>query len=244
MLRIRNLQVDVAPAWFDDAVAWWSAALGGTPRETDGIYVHVDGVRAPVGVHLQRLGDGPGRFHLDLEADDVAAETARLLALGAEDLGPVLDGEPGERVLADPAGLVLCIAPAGQPQLLDDGYDDRVQLRVLLFDVPPADSRAQATFWAAALDARVRAVGPDDPEFTAVVGVEGPGGAVPMAVQRLEQGSARVHVDLHCPDPVARDAEVARLVGLGATEVARSSQWVVLRTPGGPLVCVVPDVAG
>ena len=105
VLRVRNLQVDVPADVHDAAVAWWAAALGGTPRATDEPeYTHLDGVRAPIGVHVQRLGDGVGGYHLDLETDgDVAVEVERLVGLGATDVGPLAAGEPG-RVLADPAG--------------------------------------------------------------------------------------------------------------------------------------------
>lgn len=240
MLRIRNVQVDLPPAAFDDGAAWWAAALGGTPRETDGVYVHLDGVRAPVGVHLQRLGDGPAALHLDLEADDVAAEVARLLDLGAEDLGPVPGEEHGERILRDPAGLVCCVAPVGQAQQLSAERSPS-DLRLLVLDVPADAHAASHAFWGAALGGE-SGVGERQPEYAWVGGLQGPGGGeVGLLVQRLEDGPARVHVDLHVADRAARDAEVARLVGLGATHVAAARSWVTLATPGGPLVCVVPD---
>lgn len=241
MLRVRNLQVDVAPDQHDAALAWWAAALGGTPRRTDEPeYTHLDGVRAPIGVHVQRLEDGPGRFHLDLETDeDVDGEVARLRSLGATDVGPLPGGEAG-RVLADPAGLPFCVTTTGQVQHLDA---DRAaaHLHVVSIDVPAALTEAVASFWAAAVDGEVVLPGPRYPEFRGVRGVTGPGGGLAVLVQELGDGPARVHVDLHVPDVATRDAEVARLTGLGAAVAQHHGHWVVLSSPGGHLVCVVPD---
>jgi glyoxalase superfamily protein len=47
----------------------------------------------------------------------------------------------------------------------------------------------------------------------------------------------RYHVDIETDDV---GAETARLLALGATEVARHDGWLVLRAPGGHLCCVVP----
>ena len=53
---------------------------------------------------------GSKQFHLDLAADDIDAETARLLGLGAT----LADPQPGEtwRVLLDPAGHPFCVTDA------------------------------------------------------------------------------------------------------------------------------------
>lgn len=238
-LRVRNLQVDVAPDVHDDAVVWWCAALGGTSRATDEAeYTHLDGVRAPIGVHVQRLGAGTGGYHLDLETDgDVDAEVARLLALGASDVGPLPGDEPG-RILADPAGLPFCVTTTGQAQQLDD---DRTaaHLFAVVFDVPSADVVPVASFWAGAFDGEVVPPHADFPEFRAVRGLTGPGGRLGVLVQELGAGPAHVHVDLHVPDGSTRRAEVARLVDAGAMQVD-DGDWTVLRAPGGHLCCVVP----
>lgn len=239
MLRVRNLQVDIAPADHDVALAWWADALGGTPRSTDEPeYTHLDGVRAAIGVHVQRLVEGPGRFHLDLETDgDVDAEVARLVDRGATDVGALPGGEPG-RILADPAGLVFCITTTGQEQHLDESRD-LARLFAVVFDVPAGLVEAEARFWAAVVGGHVVPPHPDHPEFRAVRGLEGPGGRLGVLVQELGEGSAAMHVDLYVPDEATRDAEVERLVGLGAT-VATRQEWVVLRVPGGHAACIVP----
>lgn len=239
-LRVRNLQVDVLPTAHDEAVSWWAGALGGRPRTTDEPeYTHLDAVRAPIGVHVQRLADGAAGFHLDLESDaPVDDEVARLRSLGADDVGPLPGGEAG-RILSDPAGLPFCVTTTGQVQHLDD---DRTaaHLFAVVFDVPTDGVAAEAAFWAAAFDGEVVPPHPDHPEFVAVRGLEGPGGRLGVLVQALGEGPARMHVDLYVPDGATRDTEVTRLVGLGASVTARR-EWVVLSAPGGHPVCVVPS---
>lgn len=57
-------------------------------------------------VAVQAVDDAP-RYHLDVETDDVDAETARLVALGAV---PVAAWQ-GCRTLRAPGGLLLCVIP-------------------------------------------------------------------------------------------------------------------------------------
>ena len=239
MLRVRNLQVDVGSDDHDAAVAWWSAALGATARSTDEPeYTHLDGVRAAIGVHVQRLGEGAGRYHLDLETDgDVDAEVARLVELGATDVGPLPGGETG-RILADPAGLPFCLTTTGQAQHLDESRD-LACLFAVVFDVPADAVAAEGEFWAAAFVGHVLPPHPDHPAFTAVRGLEGPGGRLGVLVQALGDGKPGMHVDLYVPDEATRDAEVERLAALGATVHARGA-WAVLHAPGGHAACVVP----
>ena len=64
-----------------------------------------------------------------------------------------------------------------------------------------------------------------------------------MLVQKVEHES-RVHLDIESDDI---EAEVARLVGLGARRLADIKGWVVLEAPSGHRFCVVkpqrPDLA-
>ncbi len=106
-----------------------------------------------------------------------------------------------------------------------------------------------ARFWAAVLDeyavapydeaelARLRSKGIDDPEDDPVVVVEAASGARLLFVLVPEPKTAknRVHLDLTCADT---DAEVARLVALGASVVARYEGWVTLADPAGNEFCV------
>src|SRR3712207_4315949 len=60
-------------------------------------------------------------------------------------------------------------------------------------------------------------------------------------VPEPKAGKNRLHLDVRVP-PERREAEVARLVGLGATELWRGSQgpheWVTLADPEGNEFCV------
>lgn len=102
----------------------------------------------------------------------------------------------------------------------------------LFIDTPTAQAPAAAAFWAAALGVPAQ---PDaaEPEFTTLVGGL-PG--LHAAVQAVDD-PARYHLDIETDDV---DAEVARLVGLGATEVSSWQGCRTLQTPGGHLLCVIP----
>lgn len=109
----------------------------------------------------------------------------------------------------------------------------RVLLREVVIDVPSERLDATCDFWAAALLARAHVL-PDHPEFTSL-----PGSAslAYVGLQDVGATEARVHLDIESDDI---EAEVARLVGLGAVEHDRQPGWVVLRDPAGLLFCVLP----
>ena len=68
-----------------------------------------------------------------------------------------------------------------------------------------------------------------------------PGQELALLVQRVAEGPARFHVDIHTDD---LDAEVARLEALGATRVRQVNGWWIMRDPAGLLFCVIPDAPG
>ena len=110
-----------------------------------------------------------------------------------------------------------------------------------------------ARFWAAALDghavapyddeelARLRERGITDPEDDPSVLVEPPEPGAPRLfftlVPEPKVVKNRVHLDLRAAD---LEAEVARLVGLGATETGRSENWVMMADPEGNEFDVLP----
>jgi len=117
MLRVGSIVIRV-----DDLprqIAFWSAALDYVPRGSDaddfallrprngaGPNVSLDRVRSTVQV--------PPRIHLDLYADDQAAEVKRLIALGATEIH--WDKRPPDAdyvILADPEGNRFCVIDAG-----------------------------------------------------------------------------------------------------------------------------------
>jgi hypothetical protein len=110
--RLVQICIDSPPTLHDQEVAFWRAATGWRWREGD--EDEFAGKLCPptgssVQLLFQRLGsDDPAtavRAHIDLGADDVEAETARLVELGGERLGP----GRGWIVLRDPVGMVFCV---------------------------------------------------------------------------------------------------------------------------------------
>ena len=114
MLRVGSIVIRV-----DDLAlqtAFWSAALDYVsvaaaanddfallrPRDGGGPNVSLDAVRSSLQI--------PPRVHLDLYADDQAAEVARLVALGATEVH--WDKRPADAdyvILADPEGNRFCV---------------------------------------------------------------------------------------------------------------------------------------
>lgn len=100
--------LDVGPASYDAECGFWQELTGFAPTPTDppdGEFRRLDGP-GPLRLLLQRLDDDrePG-FHLDLAADDRAAEVARHVALGAR----VVSVREQWTALTDPAGLAYCV---------------------------------------------------------------------------------------------------------------------------------------
>ncbi|MCT9077208.1 VOC family protein [Streptomyces fulvoviolaceus] len=99
------------------AAAFWSAALGApahpVPSEEQFTVLHeaLPGLVTAV----QAVDDTP-RLHLDIESDDVEAETQRLLSLGAEQVAQWLEC----RVLRAPGGHLVCVIPVhSDPDLFE-----------------------------------------------------------------------------------------------------------------------------
>ena len=106
--RVYALLIDTPEAEAAPAAAFWSAALGAAarsvPHEPQFTVLHkaLPGLDAVV----QAVDDAP-RYHLDIETDNVEAETARLLALGAVQVSQWLECQ----VLRAPGGHLLCVIP-------------------------------------------------------------------------------------------------------------------------------------
>jgi hypothetical protein len=94
-------------------------------------------------------------------------------------------------------------------------------------------------FWAAALDYERREV---NEQYVALVPRSTAAGRPPLLFQKVPEGKVvknRVHLDFRSED---RAAEVERLVGLGASEIATRSlgsfTWTVMADPEGNEFCV------
>jgi hypothetical protein len=115
----------------------------------------------------------------------------------------------------------------------------RLRLCGALVDVPRAEHERAIAFWTGALGKTpaITETFPDYAQFDEVT----PG--VYFMVQATGDDTHRIHLDLASEDV---EADIARLTGLGATEVQRSHHWVVMRDPAGITFCVVgahPSVA-
>jgi predicted enzyme related to lactoylglutathione lyase len=99
----------------DAAAAFWSQALGMSPRPVQDEENYRNFVPGPDGLHVevQRVAH-PSRVHLDIETDDIEAEVRRLEGLGAKKV------EKGARwwVMEAPTGQRFCVV---RPQREDFG---------------------------------------------------------------------------------------------------------------------------
>ena len=106
----------------------------------------------------------------------------------------------------------------------------------IVIDVPASDHERELSFWEAALGQPLPPFGYPEYHGAALRGQD-----FWLLTQRLGEGTARVHLDIHTDD---LDAEVARLEHLGARRVQRVYSWQVMRDPAGLVFCVLPDPPG
>lgn len=117
MLRVGSIVIRVDD--LERQKTFWCAALDYVPREGDGDDFALLRPRSGAGpnVSLDRVRSSvqiPPRIHLDLYAEDQAAEVERLLALGASEVH--WDKRPAAAdyvILADPEGNRFCVIAAG-----------------------------------------------------------------------------------------------------------------------------------
>lgn len=90
------------------SAAFWSAALSTVPHTIPGEpqFVGLPGAVPGLVTAVQAVDDD-ARYHLDIETDDVAAEVARLTALGASEES----SWQGCHTLRAPGGHLLCVIP-------------------------------------------------------------------------------------------------------------------------------------
>jgi len=111
------------------------------------------------------------------------------------------------------------------------------RLSKVVIDVPPAEHDRELAFWSAAVGEPLTRFD-RHPEYH---GAALHGQEFWLLVQRLGQGPARVHLDIHTDD---LPAELARLEDLGAERVQQVHSWQVMRDPAGMLFCVIPEPPG
>lgn len=177
---------------------------------------------------------GPNQMHLHLTStslDDQRSTVARALGLGARHID--IGQRPGEGhvVLADPEGNELCVIEPGNNFLADTGF---------LGELACDGSQEVGYFWSEALGWPL--VWDQDQETA----IQSPAGGTKIAwggpPVAPKTGKNRLHFDLAPPVHGDQQAEVDRLVSLGATrldigqgEVSR----VVMADPDGNEFCVL-----
>jgi predicted enzyme related to lactoylglutathione lyase len=178
---------------------------------------------------------GKNRLHLDLASASLAEQATtvdRLLARGATRVNIGQENVPWV-VLADPEGNEFCVlAPR-------ERYMDARPLAAVVVDA--ADPAALADFWAAAVGWHVGYQSDD------VVSLHRPGERPPdidfVRVAEAKTGKNRVHLDVAPRLADTRDAEVNRLISLGArlADVGQGPAvtWAVLADPEGNEFCVL-----
>ena len=107
--RIGIVLIDHPASDWERALAFWAGVQGVEPTQPDEDAEYRSlGSIGSVGLESQRVGEGTtARVHLDIETDDLAAEVARVVALGAS----VLEERDGYTIMLDPGGLVFCVVP-------------------------------------------------------------------------------------------------------------------------------------
>jgi predicted enzyme related to lactoylglutathione lyase len=101
-------------------------------------------------------------------------------------------------------------------------------------DLPASDFEAGTSFWAKVTDSTLSAPRGANQQFATLLPQDGD---AYVRVQRVASGPGGVHLDLHVEDVTA---EAWRAVSLGATELARPEEGLVLLTsPGGFVFCTV-----
>ncbi|MEV1328568.1 VOC family protein [Micromonospora costi] len=174
-------------------------------------------------------------IHFDLTSsspEDQQRTVDRALELGGRHIDVGQRPEEGHVVLADPEGNEFCVIEAGNNFLADCGF-----IGALSCD----GSQAVGYFWSEALGWPL--VWDQDQE-TAIQSPHG-GTKIAWGGPPLNEkiGKNRVHLDLTLSVDDDREAEVDRLLSLGATRIDIGQgdvDWVVLADPDGNEFCLLP----
>jgi predicted enzyme related to lactoylglutathione lyase len=217
---------------------FWAAALGWeiddeTQVEID--LVPTDGTRFSILFALvPEQKEGKNRLHLDLTTtsiDDQQESVARLVELGARHIDIGQRPDEGHVVLADPEGNEFCIIEPENSFLA--GCE---RLGSITCDGPPK----VGYFWSAALGWPLVW---DQDEETAIRAPDGTGPLItwgPPLDPKIRKN--RLHLDIAPPDHIDQQAEVDRLVSLGATRIDIDQgdvDWVVMADPDDNEFCVL-----
>ena len=177
---------------------------------------------------------GRNQMHLHLTStslQDQQQTVARALALGARHIDVGQRPEEGHVVLADPEDNEFCVIEPGNSFLTDCGF---------LGELACDGSQEVGYFWSKALGWPLVW---DQDEETAI---QSPGGGTKIAwggpPLAPRTGKNRAHFDLAPPVDGDQQAEVERLVSLGATRLDIGQgevSWAVMADPDGHEFCVL-----
>jgi catechol 2,3-dioxygenase-like lactoylglutathione lyase family enzyme len=177
---------------------------------------------------------GPNQAHFDLTStslEDQRATVARSLELGARHIDIGQRPEEGHVVLADPEGNEFCVIEPGNRFLADCGFIGALSCN---------GSQAVGYFWSEALGWPL--VWDQDQETAIRSPYGGPKitwGGPPLLPKT---GKNRLHLDIAPPADGDQQAEVDRLISLGARRVDIGQgevSWVVMADPDGHEFCVL-----
>jgi hypothetical protein len=107
---------------------------------------------------------------------------------------------------------------------------------MVVIDIPGNDHDQGLAFWQASIGQELVQIERHPEYHGALLRHQ----QIGLLVQRLGEGPARMHLDIHTDD---LDAEVIRLTKLGAQREQQVQDWCVMRDPAGLLFCVVPASA-
>ena len=117
--RLSGFIIDCDTDDLDAAAAFWSAALGAPAKEKADLakspYVTLEVEEGEPYFEVQKV-DHESRIHLDIEADDIEAEVARLTNLGAKRVADI----KGWVVMEAPTGQKFCVVP-----VVRAGFDEK-----------------------------------------------------------------------------------------------------------------------
>lgn len=177
---------------------------------------------------------GQNQMHFDLTStslEDQQQTVERSLGLGARHIDIGQRPEEGHVVLADPEGNEFCVIEPGNNFLADCGF-----IGAIACD----GSQEVGYFWSAALGWPL--VWDQDQETAIRSPRGGPKitwGGPPL---KLKTGKHRLHLDLAPPVGGDQQAEVGRLVSMGATliDIGQGEVgWVVMADPDGHEFCLL-----
>lgn len=177
---------------------------------------------------------GQNQMHFDLTSatpEEQQQTVARALELGGRHIDIGQTPEEGHIVLADPEGNEFCVIEAGNNFLADTGFIGAINCD---------GTQEVGYFWSAALGWPL--VWDQDQETA----IQSPAGGSKMAwggpPVAPKTGKNRLHLDIAPPADQDQQAEVDRLVSLGATRIdigQGDASWVVMADPDGNEFCVL-----